>query len=190
MSNQLSQGQVAQILELRDSNYPYRKIAELVGCSTVTVGCYCKPERREASRAWHKAYRSDEQHRERRNALRRVRRGDPEWVGHKRQVQASRLHNFKRKMTVISLLGGKCARCGEDDWRVLQVNHVVGMTKGEFPRSGAPLYRAIAAGKRSLEDLELLCANCNARYEYERGRLGEPIRPIKEVENELHSLVS
>jgi len=59
--------------------------------------------------------------------------------------------------------------CGETDRRVLQVNHLNGGGAKEL-RSGslrAQFYRAILDGKRA--DVDLRCANCNIRYEYERG---------------------
>ena len=78
---------------------------------------------------------------------------------------------WKDKLGVISLLGGKCVGCGISDPRLLQVNHVnggglqevKGLTTHQF-------YRKILKGERKTDDLNLLCANCNVLYEYERGK--------------------
>ena len=73
---------------------------------------------------------------------------------------------------IIRRLGGKCAKCGLTDERVLQVNHINGggsreqrLTYG----SNYAIYREIAQGYR-LYDINLLCANCNIIYEFECGR--------------------
>ena len=81
-----------------------------------------------------------------------------------------REYYVKTRKKVIEILGGKCARCGIDDWRVLQINHLNGGGTKEF-RNGHPekIYRAIINGDRATDDLELRCANCNILYEYERG---------------------
>jgi hypothetical protein len=51
------------------------------------------------------------------------------------------------------------------------VNHVGGYRKGR--RAGKELYFGITSGKLSTHGLELLCFNCNALHEYQRGnRLG------------------
>jgi len=122
---------------------------------------------------------------------RNVRRRERRKLNPEKSSQSSRAHNFRRKMKVISLLGGKCTRCGEDDWRVLQVNHLGGTSRKDPLRSGAPLHRAIVSGKLPLKGLELLCANCNVIYEYERGRLKGPSKFVKEVrKDDVHSLVS
>ena len=69
---------------------------------------------------------------------------------------------------VIDLLGGHCVGCGEADWRVLQVNHINGGGRAESRSSN--IYEKIYKGKRVLDDLDLRCANCNVRYEYDRRR--------------------
>lgn len=76
--------------------------------------------------------------------------------------------NRKKKRTeyrerVFQLLGGRCKRCGEDDPRVLQVDHLTGApeTIRGYGRAGSGLYFQIATGKKPLTDFQLLCANCN-----------------------------
>ena len=83
--------------------------------------------------------------------------------------------------------GGKCKRCGFNDPRALQFNHKNG--DGHLQRR--PLYIRSRTGLRAnhdprewlrhlvrepvRDDIDLLCANCNWIYEYERGfRKGPP----------------
>jgi 5-methylcytosine-specific restriction endonuclease McrA len=82
----------------------------------------------------------------------------------------SREYYVKRRKKVIAILGGKCVRCGIDDWRVLQINHLNGggtkELKSNYPEK---MYIDIINGNRKTDDLDLRCANCNILYEYERG---------------------
>jgi len=84
--------------------------------------------------------------------------------------QTYRGNALKRRLAVIEYLGGKCAKCGLEDWRVLQINHINGGgnrdVKSKRGRNYA-LQQEIVTGKREGE-FNLLCANCNILYEYER----------------------
>lgn len=74
----------------------------------------------------------------------------------------------RTRAELLRLLGNKCVVCGNDDVRVLEINHVnndgnwrkKGPGKGSNGFSGSEL-RAIIDGKVKVE-LELLCANCHA----------------------------
>ena len=78
----------------------------------------------------------------------------------------------KKRMALIELFGGKCSRCGNDDYRVLQLNHINGGGRKDMRNYSSPyaFYKAILSEKRAREDLNLLCGNCNILYEYECGR--------------------
>ena len=82
--------------------------------------------------------------------------------------------NHRAHSKVIKMLGGKCARCGNTDLRVLNINHKYGRSKDEQIDG---CFRTIhfcddiIGGKRGTADLDVLCANCNVIYEYEVGRL-------------------
>ena len=75
----------------------------------------------------------------------------------------------KRRQALLVLLGGKCAKCGNRDPRVLQVNHLRGHGREERRKFGRirEFYTAVLDGRRSTEDLNLLCANCNVVYDYD-----------------------
>lgn len=67
------------------------------------------------------------------------------------------------KAAAFALLGNVCVKCGFADTRALQVDHKFGRQPGEKKNQGGPnIYSRILTGKRGVEDLQLLCANCNA----------------------------
>lgn len=93
--------------------------------------------------------------------------------------QGALLHN-----RVINALGGKCCRCGNNDLRVLEVNHVRGGSSAEFKRHHPQSsYRTVLSGERITGDLNILCANCNILYEYEKTSSTLPLSE-KEVKSE------
>jgi len=66
-------------------------------------------------------------------------------------------HNLRSRL--LRKLGGMCVACGEDDFRVLQVDHIKGNGNKEFDSlTVAGVYRK--ALKYS-KPYQLLCANCN-----------------------------
>ena len=58
----------------------------------------------------------------------------------------------------------KCANCGCDDPRFLEINHLKGGGKKEQKKQAATqnLVSLIQQGKRGIDDLNLLCRPCNA----------------------------
>ena len=82
-------------------------------------------------------------------------------------------HELRKK--VLMFLGGKCKRCGFEDVRALQIDHVNGGGAKEIRRLGATsMYRRVF---RHPEEYQLLCANCNWIKREERG---ERIFPSKD----------
>jgi hypothetical protein len=76
----------------------------------------------------------------------------------------SRAYWRRRKSEAIEALGGACVQCGNDDRRVLQIDHVDG--DGHLDKCpGGKRYwyvvlKDIAAGL--VARYQLLCANCHA----------------------------
>lgn len=68
-------------------------------------------------------------------------------------------------MKAIEVLGGKCARCGFDDIRALQIDHVNGGGRKDHRERGQlTIYRGIIkahAHGENITDFQVLCANCN-----------------------------
>lgn len=82
-------------------------------------------------------------------------------------------HPGQYRASQLALLGGKCARCGVTDHRVLDVNHVNGGGTKEAKRFGGryrgnKFYCAILDGRRTTTDLNLLCRPCNLIDHVER----------------------
>jgi hypothetical protein len=65
---------------------------------------------------------------------------------------------------VFAMLGDKCAKCGFNDHRALQIDHIHGAEAHErftSQRAGSGLRSAILRGDRDIREFQLLCANCN-----------------------------
>ena len=96
-------------------------------------------------------------------------------MGHHNSYRTKIARRWERlKLRALQTVGHgtvKC-RCGLTDIRVLSINHKNGGGTQDRKKynGGTRLYYAIVTGKRSIEDLEILCANCQILYEYEVGR--------------------
>lgn len=79
------------------------------------------------------------------------------------------------RVAAIAYLGGVCSRCGFDDHRALQIDHVRGggtaERRAQGTRNSRGIYRRILADAAS-GDYALLCANCNW---IKRAELGEVV---------------
>jgi hypothetical protein len=85
-----------------------------------------------------------------------------------------RRRGFSLHKKCIDKLGGKCKRCGIDDWRVLQIDHVNGGGKKEIQSyhknyDWRTYYRNVIADNSG--KYQVLCANCNwiKRWENKEG---------------------
>ena len=72
---------------------------------------------------------------------------------------------YKKKEELIDFLGGKCARCGLDDRRILQIDHKDGSGALEIRRAKRTWSRYLKLLKEDpnsfKERFQLLCPNCN-----------------------------
>lgn len=110
-----------------------------------------------------------------REARRRYARSHPEVI--KRAALRCRI---RTKNKAVALLGGQCVVCAEKDLRLLTINHVNGdgfVDRQKFQQQmggtnpdGIAMYRALIAGRRDTNDLDIRCYNHNILYEYEIGR--------------------
>ena len=76
-------------------------------------------------------------------------------------------------------MGNKCIRCGIDDWRILQVDHINNDGNEERRRVRLEqLYKKILEmnNEELNRNYQLLCANCNwiKKYENKEGTKYEP----------------
>jgi len=67
----------------------------------------------------------------------------------------------ERRTKALSLLGGKCVRCGFDDPRALQIDHVNGDGAAERKARRTPRSAELNVVKGEYGPYQLLCANCN-----------------------------
>ena len=81
------------------------------------------------------------------------------------------------RLIAIGKLGGKCVKCGNDDFRVLQIDHINGGGWKErlvvgYKGNYGVISRIINGEK---DRYQLLCANCNwiKRYENNENRNGK-----------------
>lgn len=73
---------------------------------------------------------------------------------------------------IFELLGEKCSRCGYEDKRAIQIDHVNGGGNRERVARGntVQIYKDILDGARNgSKDFKLLCANCNIIEGIEKG---------------------
>ncbi len=96
-------------------------------------------------------------------------------------ANAMRVRNArKRRAEAVDRLGGKCCRCGNDDARVLQIDHVFNDGARERRPSGPRTCVASRVGLfiRIRDDEEgryqLLCANCHSIKTWEHN-MSKPI---------------
>ncbi len=85
--------------------------------------------------------------------------------------EKTRSHKRWREYRLIAIgkLGGKCKRCGNNDYRVLQIDHINGGGSKERLAIGYKgnysTLREVINGKT--KKYQLLCANCNWIKRYE-----------------------
>lgn len=88
---------------------------------------------------------------------------------HEKIKEYARNHQREIREKLIEIMGGKCVKCGINDHRVLQVDHING--GGYIERKNALTRNFNRRVIRSVENNEgkfqLLCANCNWIKRYE-----------------------
>jgi 5-methylcytosine-specific restriction endonuclease McrA len=75
-----------------------------------------------------------------------------------------RAYRARLRAKAIHIMGGKCQRCGFDDHRALQFDHVQALRRGSSGvgrrgHSGVAVYRQVIRGRT--DGIQLLCANCH-----------------------------
>ena len=67
----------------------------------------------------------------------------------------------ERKKRIFMLLGNKCAHCGFNDPRALQIDHINGGGRKELQSIPRQTYYSLDYHKANKKKYQLLCANCN-----------------------------
>jgi len=96
-------------------------------------------------------------------------------------VRSRNYFNSQRKVLrerVVNLLGGHCLRCGFNDKRALQIDHIHGGGRKDIKSFGGQegYYKHLLSlsDKKLKEKYQLLCANCNIIKKYEKGEFAKP----------------
>ena len=96
------------------------------------------------------------------------------YLDKEKQLKAQRIskrnQNFKRRIRVVEMLGGKCVDCGNNNFRVLQLDHKLLLRRPRVNNGktvGTGLVNQILCGKVDKDTIELRCANCHVIRTYE-----------------------
>lgn len=121
------------------------------------------------TRRYREAYRDDPKVRER--VLKRQREMYPLV---KDKMMASKRKYYRKILTeVFDLLGNKCKRCGNQDKRLLQIDHINGGGRKHRRSLDNAWWRLYREVKKSIEDdkkeYQLLCISCNWIEGIEKG---------------------
>ena len=93
-----------------------------------------------------------------------------------------REYHARKRQEAIELLGGACVRCGIDDPRVLQIDHVNGGGWKHHARRGSMgVVRDVIT--KNGKGFQLLCANCNWIKRYEEGENPQRLYVEPDMEN-------
>lgn len=131
-------------------------------------------ERKEYKREWARA------NKDKRNEKRRIEWADPN-AGEERRAKArayyqknaerikvnmriaNKLFADKNRAKLLNIMGSKCVRCGFDDFRALQIDHVFGGGRKDklISRVLSDFVLSTRAQQFKEGKLQLLCANCN-----------------------------
>lgn len=117
-------------------------------------GCRCSACKA-ASAAYHREWRARDPERRRQYHQEWYRRD----LDQNRSLRAK--VTVRRRQETLALLGGKCVRCGFNDHRALQVDHVNGGGNQHRESIGHSASGFLNAIKKSPALFQLLCANYN-----------------------------
>lgn len=85
---------------------------------------------------------------------------DPAWKEAKRQSFFKSRDEIKN--SIFSILGKRCRRCGFDDERALQIDHIYEDGRNEKNKSSYTHYRKVLISLQKEEGrFQILCSNCN-----------------------------
>ncbi len=95
--------------------------------------------------------------------------------------QDVRMRYIKDRMIVINAYGGKCEKCGFQDFRALQFDHVQGGGSKDLKgKSPTAIRKALMPVNK--EKFALLCANCNWKRRYTDKQLHKNLPKLQPVD--------
>jgi len=88
------------------------------------------------------------------------------------EKQVERKREVRQKL--IKMFGGKCVKCGFDDWRALQIDHINGggnkqRQEDKRFKDQRAMLKLFMEHPEEKSKCQLLCANCNWVKRYEGG---------------------
>lgn len=83
---------------------------------------------------------------------------------------------WERKMALIKELGGRCSSCEEDDFRLLEINHIDRSKKVQPKHRCYTMWNRLREWGNNKSNLQLLCANCHRRHTWEQMGYGNGLR--------------
>jgi len=86
---------------------------------------------------------------------------------HEREKTKNREAAKKARKEIIAHMGGCCTKCGFDDWRALQADHVNDDGAQDRKKRGHTPHALLRDIKQHKDKYQLLCANCNWIKRYE-----------------------
>lgn len=95
---------------------------------------------------------------------------------HRKEIyQRQKIEYLKKRREMLDLLGGKCIRCGFEDERALQIDHINGGGIKERKNFNTKdFHRLVLKSIKNKENkYQLLCANCNWIKRHEREEWGK-----------------
>lgn len=98
------------------------------------------------------------------------------------RIDRVRMYNEALRTKVFDLLGDKCVRCGFNDKRALQIDHINGHGFKELVKIGSQAhYKKIIAmpDEERKKTYQILCANCNWIKKAENKEVRPRTRPIE-----------
>jgi len=83
-----------------------------------------------------------------------------EWTSREKVSRKNSKRHSEKKYKAFEVLGGECKECKEDDFVVLEIDHIkkIGCYNRKMP---IEIYNEIIGG--CTENVQLLCANCHKR---------------------------
>jgi hypothetical protein len=134
---------------------------------TLKTDTYYWKHKEQISQKWKEKYKSDSIFREYKREYTRI----YQFTHRVECREYAKKCNLKRRFEIFKDLGTKCIRCGETDWRCLQIDHVNGngaKERHKFPTNSASYYLHILKQlEEGSKEYQILCANCNWRKRYE-----------------------
>ena len=83
------------------------------------------------------------------------------WNSSEEAVKKKNIQQWKRKIKILKSLGGKCKKCGTNDIRILDIDHIEMKDKKLKYQKTYSLTLRLKDWEENMDNLQILCANCH-----------------------------